>query len=299
MNRIDKLRLQIDACRAGSDDLYRPELADLARAVGLGGSAADSAVAREFDCAQRFDACVVSALHDVAVPPGLLEKLLTQASTAPAADQPAADQPADDQPAVLGGTIGAATRDAIAPADDAAVTIPSHERRMRRRWVLSLAASSLIAASVLVIGYWSWSVSPRRISAADLAADVSHWTDAVTRAGDWRTELPSEQLLRKYPVNDLQQGKHAVSQWQLFSTYRREQAVVYDLTLAGSKVSRLFVIATPHQYSVAPSPPPTPLSGMTGGLRASAWQRGGLLFVLVVGPDGPEPKHYLRQAPAA
>lgn len=282
MNRIDELRQQIDAFRAGSDDLHRPELADLARAIGPGGGAADPAVAREFDRAQRFDRCVVSALHDVAVPPGLLEKLLAQAST----------PPSDDQPAVLDGTIAAATRDAIATVDDSAVNVPSPPARVSRRWALSLAAGGLIAASSLAIGLVIWSAAARRFSVSDLAADVTNWIGQVTPPAGWQLGGPTKNLSGQFPTDDLRPGLR-VTRWQTFTTTRRERAVVYDVAPFANEEAWLFVVSTPHEFRVA-SGPLTVLPGITGGWSAGAWQRGRLLFVLVVGPGGREPKDYLR-----
>src|SRR5262245_20658088 len=139
MSRIDQLREQIDACRAGGDDLQLPGLADLAQEVGEGNDPAEESIAREFDRVQAFDRAVVSALHDVDVPSAMLERLL--AKTAAAADRhrveilaPAIDAAANSP---AGAQTGDATTVAAAPATSA-TAIPA---RLSRRWALAFAVA--------------------------------------------------------------------------------------------------------------------------------------------------------------
>jgi len=276
MSRIDELRQQIDACRTGSDDLHLPELSELAQSIGRDGvatgSAVDAAVAREFDRSQRFDRTVGSALHDVSVPAGLLDRLL-ETTTAAGSENASAE------------TLGTAVA-----AVDRGIS--------RRRWALSLGAAGLIAASTVAVAFVFWPVSPQDISLLQLADDVPKWNASVEASADWQGS-PPESALSVYPVSVLLQGKRAVVKWRQFRTPRGERGVVYDVTPRGGATARLFVIKTPHRYAVAPTPPPTTLKGMTGGLSAGAWQRlsSGLLYVLVVEQGGVQLDDYLRSDP--
>ncbi len=282
MNRINQLRQQIDACRAGSDDLHRPELADLAKAMGDGAAdpaAVDPAVVREFDRAQRFDRCVVSALHDVAVPPGLLQKLLIQAST------PAVGEHAD----LLDGSVTAAAQiDSPPSGGDATIVSAPAGPGVRRLTFFRLVGLGIVAASLLAAGYVWWPVTPQQILQVELAGDVGNWMTEATQASGWQTgPAPS------FPAADMLPRGRAIAGWRSFRTARGEPVVVFNL-MDGNETVRLFVIATPHRYSVRPVPL-TPLLGMTGNWNVGAWQReGGPLYVLVVGRGRRSPDDYVR-----
>src|SRR5688500_12011159 len=77
MTDEEKIREQIDACRADSEDLHMPDLGDLAAAVG-----SDAQIARRLARSQQFDRAVRAAVHDVPVPSDLLQKLLAEHDTA-------------------------------------------------------------------------------------------------------------------------------------------------------------------------------------------------------------------------
>ena len=62
---------RLDAVRANSDDLFRPEMAEARRALRD-----DPELAEEFAARGRFDAQIAAAMRDVAVPAGLRTRLL-------------------------------------------------------------------------------------------------------------------------------------------------------------------------------------------------------------------------------
>jgi hypothetical protein len=295
MNRINQLRQQIDACRAGSDDVHSPELADLARALGRGGAAAEPAIVREFDRAQRFDRNVVSALHDVAVPAGLLDKLLAQAA-APCGDA-VAHPLSDAVTAAIQSSSQTACQTTIQleapPASSASAIVPAPIRRMPRRRALALAAGGLIAAAALGIAYLSWYVRPHRVSHSQLAADVQAWIN-VAAPGPWQAGQPPGDVAARFPATDLRRRSDS---WQRLTTPRREGAVAYRIVPYGAERAWLFVVDTPHHYDVAIGPL-TVLPGMSGGWAAGAWQRPGRLFVLVVERGRPL-EDYLQRMKAA
>src|SRR4029453_1010408 len=140
MSRIDQLREQIDACRTGGDDLHSPDLGELAQAIGEGGAPADPAIVNEFDRSQRFDRAVVSALQDIAVPAGMLERLL--AKTTAAADRLRAEILAPAIDAAVNSPAGAPTT--TVPAAPATAT----PAMLSRRWMLA----SVVAVAAGIAG---------------------------------------------------------------------------------------------------------------------------------------------------
>jgi hypothetical protein len=183
MNRIDELREQIDACRAGSDDLHLPELAGLAQAVGHDGAAEntadETAIAREFDRSQRFDRSVVSALHDVSVPAGLLERLLAQTAAAKL-----------EGTATLEGSVDRAVESAdTTPAGEASV-VKAPTSRTSRRWLIG---AGVLAASALAVGAVLFAVrsGPRDISQAELVNQlIPAWNAKLLGGARWATVPP-------------------------------------------------------------------------------------------------------------
>jgi hypothetical protein len=290
MSRIDQLREQIDACRTGGDDLLSPDLAELAQAIGEGGAPADPAIVSEFDRSQRFDRAVVSALQDVAVPAGMLERLL--AKTAAAGRRPAGIlAPAVD--AAVKPPAGAPTGDVATVAPAAATATPA---TLSRRWVLAFAVA--VAAGIIAVAFALSQSSQQNIELAQLADDAQRWNSEARSRSDWYQTPPGD-VLKIFPVDPvLRGGSGAVAKWRRFGTVRGETAIAYDLSSGPRDRAILFVVKTPHHYVGVPSAPPlTPLPGTTGGLSVGAWQTStGLLYVLVV--EGRRPlSDYLRASP--
>ena len=306
MNRTDELRQQIDACRAGSDDLHRLELADLRRALaaappGHGGDA-DRAVAGELERAQRFDRSVVSALHDVAVPAGLLEKLLAQSAQAggneATGDEASGDEASGNESGQeLSAAAAATDAENLAPVGEPAASPLARQPRRLTRRTLALAGGGLIAAGLLALGYFQWSLAPRRISHDELVAEVTQWIAKPLRSPGWRPGTPPKVLSDRFPTTDL---RFSVAGWKQIETSRGEPTAVYELAPVGNGAAAwLVVVDTPHQYPVATSPL-SQLPGISGGYSAGAWQRsGGPLFILVVSRGGRPLRNYLRMTRAA
>src|SRR5687767_10428691 len=113
MSRFHQYREQIDACRAGSDDLALPALADLATAVE-----GDRALAEEVARSQRFDQTVAAAMHDLPVPDGLAERLLAKLSEdgldASGVEEAASDEAANEKVALASSQSRVTRRVALA-----------------------------------------------------------------------------------------------------------------------------------------------------------------------------------------
>jgi len=296
MSRIDELRQQIDACRTGGDDLHLPELSGLAEALGQDGvaknSAVEAAVAREFDRSQRFDRSVIAALQDVSVPTGLLERLLQK--TAARAE---AGDPGD---AVLQVAVSRVVSEpvtsepAVTPRDQAAVAAPARSKLTRRGWLLRAGSIGVVAAVLLGLAVVMRPTQPRTISQAELAGIIQNWVEQTNTRTRWQSMKPSPPA--GFPVGA------AWARWQTawcsIQIAAGESAVAYELRSSGPK-ARLFVVRTPHRYTV-PATPGVLLPGTSGGVKVSAWQpAGGLLYVLFVDRGGPPLEEYLPQRPEA
>lgn len=261
MSQSDKLREQIDACRAGSDDLALPELGELAQAAEN-----DRAVAAELARSHEFDRAIMSAMHDVSVPAGLLDRLLAATTVTPAS-----------------ATTGAADN-AVAPTKNQNIT--------RRNW---LVAGSSLALVALV----AWSASyvwlrPRPVVSQDeLSVAVSGWLNDLPET--WNTEVPVKYqdpaLLRK-PLS-----------WQTFrapdGTGRTAWISAINLTPPTGPRAVLFVIPTRAQYRVPSGPDTTMRLSLSRGYTGTAWQRKSTnyLFVLVVESSGGQQlDQYLRRS---
>jgi hypothetical protein len=133
---------------------------------------------------------------------------------------------------------------------------------------------------------------PRTISQADLAGKLQNWVEQTDARTGWQSmKLPP-------PAEFQVSARWARWQtaWRSVLTGAGESAVVYELSPGGARV-RLFVVKTPHKYTV-PATPGVLLPGTSGGVKVSAWQpAGGLLYVLFIGRDGPPLEDYLPRRP--
>jgi hypothetical protein len=274
MNRLDQLRQQIDACRPGSDDLHLPELAELKAAVASSGE-----VAAELDRAQRFDQNVTSALYDVPVPAGLLDRLLVSAAS----------------PVALAGVEQAIDEGPEAAPADAPQAATSVANGTRRTWLWRAASIALTAAAVIALGVFFSRGKPREVAAQQLAMDVSNWFDQAASGNQWaigsaeQPGFPLDQSVTRRPIAR-----------RSFLTPSGETAVVYELSAPGQSRALLFVVTPRANYKVAQSPAGATLMGTTGGIKAAAWQRpAGKLYVLVLKGSDVSIEQFLRRNYAA
>jgi hypothetical protein len=269
MNRLDQLRQQIDACRPGSDDLHLPELAELKAAAASSGE-----VAAELDRAQRFDQNVTSALYDVPVPAGLLDRLLVSAAS----------------PVALAGVEQAIEEGPAAAPADAPQAASAVTSGTRRAWLWRVGSIALAAAAALAIAVFVSNRSPREVTAEQLAADIADWYFEASSAptAEWSTVKSPQQVNIEWYVP----SRHALP-WRNFKTAAGESGIVYQV--AGKQVL-LFVIDTNAKYPVGGSPTDRRLS-TTGGITAMAWQPPGKLYVVVAKDAGQPIESFVKIPP--
>jgi hypothetical protein len=266
-----EMREAMDAYRAGSDDLDLPELIQVSEAL-----AADPVARRVFDRIQRFDKRIAAAAHDVPVPSGLAERILARL--------PSSSEPVTNGFRVAESAAATATQSAAPPTSPAAVSpaavsvaaAPSRRRFSKRAWSLAGLAASLFIA-VGLVAFWP---PHKPLSASTLIGSSGDWYAQLANGTSWQKVAGHGGDLAMYPPANAVRVRP--QRWSNVSSLVGEDAVVYDLTMAGHR-AMLFVI--PNDDPVAgPTPPLTPPSS-TGGLMIGCWQSQGMVYVLVVEGD--------------
>lgn len=256
MTDEQKLREQIDACRADSEDLHMPELGDLAAAAG-----SDAQIARRLDRSQQFDRAVRAAVHDVPVPGDLLQKLLAETGDREQETGDRADAP-----------------------------MPARRTLLSRRAVAIL--STIAALLLLAIGINSfWQRPPQVVTASELAERADDWMKQAFAVQGWNKNFATApQETHPIPSNVL--GKPVA--WRPVKTKDNSQAVAYDLSRRVGQRAVLFVVHSPARYAVAAPPAFTRITA-SGGMTLVAWQQGERLYVLAVQEDGQRIDDFLRR----
>jgi hypothetical protein len=148
-------------------------------------------------------------------------------------------------------------------------------------------AASLAAVILIAVGAMWWPRPGRQVSSEQLATLSMDWFNQKLAANAWK---PASSAPKRFAVP---REVSSATNWQPFTTPSGEAGVVYDLTRGLRPPARLYVIATPHQYDVA-TIPFTKLGNATGNLGIGAWQRGGLLYVVVVDQNGQKLEQFVR-----
>ena len=214
-----EIQQAIDACRPGSDDLQRPEMAALAEAIRC-----DPDVRRRYDCSQQFDASVRGVFRDVPVPAGLADRLL-------AAVEPSLGRATEELQEPV--TPLSSGHDVRKDAEDA-----SRWPHRRRRRILSIVAGGLTAAAalagfLLLVPYFGVA-EPRPDDR--LPGEIMVWADAVVRQG-WNEDLQTAQSLRR-PLD--RAVRASPQRWCSIATAYDSQTIVYDVAPRGADMALVF-----------------------------------------------------------
>lgn len=249
-----RLRQRMDACRLGSDDLALPEMAELATAL-----ASDAALAEEWESRQRSERLIAAAMQDLSVPPGLADRILVAAGRERS-----------------GATEGVEQAVAAVAEPSADVELPAKRRlaitRRQWSWIGGVALVLLAAVAVRQV----WLIPPTQVTEEQLVASAQSWFSAALEQRSGESEAGTAPL--PFPHSSV---ALPLRRWQKLPTKEEPSLIAFDLTglqMEGSVF--LFAAKTNKQYDVK-STPYTELPA-TGGLEIGAWQRGGILYVLVV-----------------
>jgi len=256
---INRLRQLMDACRAGSDDLSLPEMADLATALRE-----DAVLRSEWERGQRTDRILGGAMHDVSAPAGLAERILAAAAARTTERLAGASQQAI-----------AAEADADAKVASAPSSQPGRTLNRRHFWQV---AGTIAAVLVAAVGLWQFVFkSPQKVTKAQLESSALAWFDAaIAQSGSARPATDASAV--PFPR---QAVKLPLRSWWPVKKVDERSLVVFDLTDPRYS-GRVFLFAarTSKQYEVA-SVPFTRLNA-SRGLEIGAWQQGDVIYVLVL-----------------
>jgi hypothetical protein len=207
--------------------------------------------------ADRFDARLTAALHEVPVPAGLAERLLNRLQ--------AEDSKSGQRALPVDIASALPPHDAPAPAGARAPVPYALRRRMFS--LVALAASLLIAVTAVWVLRWrdSGPSDPAALAESWYAAITPKWRDAPAPKG---FQVPDSIMARP-------------QSWQWASKQVGSKAVVYDLSDQGGRAALFVVRMPPAGLQSSPLPP----QSTTGGLTIGVWEQGGLRYALVVVGD--------------
>lgn len=267
-----ELREAVDACRPGHDDLQLPEMAALREVLER-----DESIRRLFERTRRSDTEIARAMHEVGVPEGLEQRLLT-------AVQPVAQAGVDSRSAVDSQVESAAT---VAPVDESSVvatTLPADRPRQTvraARWTrwgtLAVAVAGVAAVAVIAV-LVELRRAPTPLHAEAIVGEVRAWTESTEQA-QWNEDLQSVQL-SDYPLDASLRG--LALRWATIPTAYDPTAVVYDLAEPGQELAFLFCLRVGDRLLGGSSMPPLTPDATSGGLAIGVWQQGPIVYALSV-----------------
>jgi hypothetical protein len=294
-----KIRQMIDACRPGSDDVHAPDFAAVAELIER-----DARSRRLYDRTQRLDIAIGAAFQDVEVPEGLAQRLLAAAvaaqrqSAEPIADDPLPIEPSSSElpaSAAFDTERLSAAPDSTSPAET--IVSPASQSKSRKRfgWKSIAAGAGTLAAvaALALVAVFFLPRSPSEVSQDEIAKLAAEWTDAAL-LNQWN-QNPAAAPAQKYPVDSSLRA--SVQSWQRLRTRYDSQAVVYSLAPIGQPYVLQVTVRTNEKFAVLASPPSRPFS-TTGGLSIGAWQRDGVLYVLIVQGDERRYQSLLKPPPS-
>ncbi len=152
------------------------------------------------------------------------------------------------------------------------------ERTRSRRWLL-IGGGLLAAAAGLLLAVWLASPREERFSEQFVLDEAIRWFDVTAQCP---ARLLSEKAAPEaYPVSQMVLCPGG-TRWRPLDDFLGRRGVIYDLPGPAGVRAALYVVER-EADGLATSPALRPFT--TAGYCASAWQEGGLLYVLVVQGD--------------
>lgn len=256
--RDPRLWEALESCRPGHDDLAEPEMASLAREVE-----ASPELAGLHRRLQRLDAAMADAFRDVPVPSGLEARILARLESDSSRVHSSLPEvvPATCTPAAL-------------PEADAARPLPS-----RRRWFLAVGGLAAVAAAVLLVALGVFQEPAVLAKSEALNGAIQFYLTDPHAGGrplaDAAPEHPFSPSLASVVAR-----RFSEIRWRPIEGFLNRRAVAFDVVGPQGIVATLY--ATDCPVDGLPSEVPQRPMLSTGETSVSAWQEGGLLYVLVV-----------------
>ena len=305
----------MEACRPGSQDLADPGLAFLAEAL-----AQDPALAARYQWMQEVDQQVGAAFGEVAIPAGLVNRILEKLPVPPPLAEPGqpggfssedislpgeaaggTSQDAVPEFSPPGGQIaesgevflrqdrengGYALNTAIPPPKPASFTM----RKKHRRWFLAWGLVGAAAAGCLLAIFWPTDstapLSLAQIQAEALQFAMSEPEEIFGSGQPWDVHQPIGPFRWSRAI--WARGEVRVRK---VKGLLGGEGVAFDLPAADRPPATLYVIPLGQSGTVRVEeglpvePPRYDQTVRTGGYCAAAWQENGLLYMLVVHRD--------------
>lgn len=257
----------MEAWRAGSDDLSLPELAPLAAEM-----AGDPALRAECDMLHDEQHAFRSALHDVAIPAGLAERLMQKLQlTAPIA-------PSIESPPLL------ADVDVFGPSAPQAADAPMPASLAVRpiNQVRVLLGVATLACALLIPGLLQMFFAAQPLSGEMLVASALDLPAKDVFQGEWRGDIESVPAECSFPSQAFRQDVAPLGWREAEGLVPGATGVVYRLT--GPRRAQAYLLVLEVRggtVGLDVSPAGNPIRS-TGGWAAVAWRDGDRVCLLIV-----------------
>ncbi len=195
---------------------------------------------------QRADARIAGAIRDVPVPDGIEQRILNRLDAEKQRRRGAA-------------------------------------RLSSRRWVIGISGVLAVAASLLLA---AWLIAPKsepQHELAILAAACNRFLEESQSPPAEGKSLAEIAPPAAFPISR-SLARLPQIRWRLIRGLAGQPAVAYDLPAPGGRRATLYVLPPMASDVVRTRPPMHPMQS-TGGLSASIWREGDLLYVLVIRGD--------------
>lgn len=249
-NRDERIIEAVEVCRPGRDEISDPVMSDPVLAELLEELAVNPDLAKHYERLQQCDARLGSAFRSVPVPDGLDRRLLAR--------------------------LEQTRSENVATVDTDAATSMRPKRLLRRRLLAAGGGLAVAASLVVVVIVYIHNFQPHTQSSV-LEQSVAFFQDESANPED-----PGELIAHRRPPEEypFSRSVRRVPQmrWRPIGDFLGCAGVAYDLPVCDR--ATLYVIRQPVA-GLGTNPPLRPQEN-TGGLSASTWQEGELLYVLVL-----------------
>jgi len=242
------IRMQIDACRDGTDDLAHQECAEAARAVQ-----ADPFWKGELEKTARTDAALREACEDVALPRGLKERIIEG--------------------------LQAAANSALEP--DSGSVSPAAKKS--RRKILALGILATTAAAMIGVAAFL-QPGENGFTQQQLLQHSGSWLEAAALRDDWSSDISAVPHGFVFPETILAPPRY----FQILPVEGAEAAVAFDLSPPGrvGDAVLLAVKGLDIADDAVPNAPPRRPQSTTGGRSIGLWTTGDTTYILCVSGPG-------------
>jgi hypothetical protein len=261
----------LESCPLGDCDMADPAMAHLTAKM-----AANPELEKVLDRIEQLDGKIAAAFQDVSVPPGLIQRVLDRLSHAwigiPASNQ---SNVKADRPTNLDDPYKAAS------------SPPQGRQKVSRRRLL-VAGGLLSAAVVLFLALWLNWHNAEGYTEQTVIDEAIRFFEADTAHG--RTSLAEKSPPKAYPFSRAVIFSQGIC-WREIRDFLGRAGIAYDLPSLKGPRATLYVIKQSVE-GLGNEPQYRPFT--TGGFSTSAWQEGGLLYVLVVQGEPNTYQNYLN-----